>query len=261
MVLAAKPIASASIAQLEVTSLPQLVAEKLRNAILDGTFKPGERLIEQKLATDFGIGQPTLREALKELELQGFARKKARKGGTYVTKLSQQDFENIQEVRMALEVRAIEKAALNLTAEAEADLERSVKAMEESARRFDLASFHQHDIQFHRRMWDLTGNEYLGIALERVAFGLFAFVLLQRPQESRNEFVAAARQHRDILDGLRSRNPKIAREAFIGSTANFWSEYHQVHFDEPAFSSPASEKNAIAGSAAGAAAHKRRRKH
>lgn len=222
-----------AVSQLEVRSLPELVAQKLRDAILKGTLKPGERLIEQKVAADLGIGQPTLREALKELELQGFIRKKARKGGTYVTKLSHQDFQNILEVRMALEVRAIEKAALNLTAEAEAELARIVKVMEESADRFDLASFHQNDIQFHRRIWDQTGNEYLGLALERVAFGLFAFVLLQRPLESRNEFVAAAQQHKEILHGLRSRNPKIAREAFIRSTARFWSEYHDLVFEEP----------------------------
>lgn len=220
-----------AVSQLEIRSLPQLVAEKLRAAILDGTLKPGERLLEQKLAAELAIGQPTLREALKELELQGFVRKKARKGGTYVTKLSHLDFQHILEVRMALEVRAIEKAAVNLTPEADAELARIVEAMQQAARRFDLASFHQHDIQFHRRIWDLTGNEYLGLALERVAFGLFAFVLLQRPQESRNEFLAAAQQHKEILDGLRSRKPKVAREAFIRSTAKFWSEYHEVEFE------------------------------
>src|SRR5713226_6818269 len=91
-------------------SLPEAVAQKLRDAILAGKLKPGERLVEQKLAASFGIGQPTLREALKELEFQGFVRKSPKKG-TYVTKLTADDFRKIQEVRMALEVVAIEKAA------------------------------------------------------------------------------------------------------------------------------------------------------
>jgi DNA-binding GntR family transcriptional regulator len=214
-----------------VRSLPDVVAQKLREAILSGALKPGERLLEQKLAANFGIGQPTLREALRELELQGFVRKKAPKKGTYVTRLSKEDFRNILEVRMTLEARAIERAAVNWNTEAEAELRRIVEAMEHSAQVFDLASFHKSDIQFHQRIWDLTGNEYLGIALERVAFGLFAFVLLQRPQESRNEFLAAAQQHREIFEGLCSRDPKIAREMFIRSTSRFWSEWHQVHVE------------------------------
>src|SRR6058998_1823102 len=79
-------------------SLPEAVAQKLRDAILAGQLKPGERLVEQKLAANLGIGQPTLREALKELEFQGFVRKSPKKG-TYVTELTPEDFRQIQEVR------------------------------------------------------------------------------------------------------------------------------------------------------------------
>src|SRR2546427_7048922 len=89
-------------------SLPEAVAQRLRDAILVGQLKPGDRLVEQKLAGSFGIGQPTLREALKELEFQGFVRKSPKKG-TYVTKVTLEDFRKIQQVRMALEVVAIEK--------------------------------------------------------------------------------------------------------------------------------------------------------
>jgi DNA-binding GntR family transcriptional regulator len=221
------------ITRLQRRSVPAVVADKLREAILDGTLKPGDRLLEHKLAATFGIGQPTLREALRELEVQGFVRKHDTKQGTYVTELDADDFRNILEVRMTLEARAIERAAVNWNAEAAAVLGRLVSAMEESARTIDLATFHKSDIQFHRTIWDLARNKYLGIALERVAFGLFAFVLLQRPRDSRNEFVAAAQQHRDILDALRSGDPNTARAGFIDSTVRFWSECHQVHFEQP----------------------------
>jgi DNA-binding GntR family transcriptional regulator len=222
-----------AITRLQRRSVPTVVAEKLREAILEGTLKPGDRLLEHKLAATFGIGQPTLREALRELELQGFVRKRDAKKGTYVTELDADDFRNILEVRVTLEARAIEKAAVNWNAEAEAVLAHLVRTMEESARTFDLATFHKSDIQFHRTIWDLAGNKYLGIALERIAFGLFAFVLVQRPRESQNEFVAAAQQHREILDALKSGDPNAARAGFIQSTARFWSECHQVHFEQP----------------------------
>lgn len=212
----------------QVRSLPEAIAEKLREAILAGLLKPGERLIEQKLAGRLGIGQPTLREALRELELQGFVRKAAPNKGTYVTKLNQEDFQKIFEVRMALEVVAIGKATIHWNERASHELGSIVTRMEAAAREFDLATFHKNDLEFHRTIWDLTGNEYLGIALERVAFRLFAFVLLQRPGGAANEFLAAAEQHRQILAGLQSGHPQIARKAFVESTLKFWSEQHRV---------------------------------
>ncbi len=179
------------------------------------------------MATRLGIGQPTLREALKELEYQGFVRK-VPQHGTYVMKLSKDDFRNIQEVRMALEILAVEKAIHNLTAEAEGQLETLVEDMGQAAKEFDLGRFHRADMAFHRTVWELTGNEYLSQALELVAFRLFAFVLIQRPARARNEFVASTQQHREILAGLKSRDPIRAREAFVTSTLGFWNEFHRV---------------------------------
>jgi DNA-binding GntR family transcriptional regulator len=215
------------LARMRFPSLPEAVAQKLRDAILAGQLKPGERLVEQKLAASLGIGQPTLREALKELEFQGFVRKSPKKG-TYVTELTTEDFRKIQEVRMALEVVAIEKAAANVTDAALRQLDDLVKTMRSAAQKFDLATFHKSDLAFHRIVWNLTGNEYLGLALERVAFGLFAFVLLQREPSAANEFIASAEQHARIVGGLRTRHPSRARQAFIESTMAFWEKYHQV---------------------------------
>ena len=181
-------------------------------------------------AAGFGIGQPTLREALKELEFQGFVRKSPKKG-TYVTELTTEDFRKIQEVRMALEVVAIERAARNITDEGVRELEKLVSTMRTAAQKFNLATFHKSDLAFHRIVWDLTGNEYLGLALERVAFGLFAFVLLQRDSSASNEFIASAEQHAQIVAGLRTRDPKRAREAFVKSTTKFWNHYHRVNIE------------------------------
>lgn len=220
-----------TLSRVHFPSLPEAVAQKLRDAILAGQLKPGERLVEQKLAGSLGIGQPTLREALKELEFQGFVRKSPKKG-TYVTQLTVEDFRKIQDVRMALEVVAIEKAALNMTDHGLAELARLVTTMRTAAQKFDLATFHKSDLAFHRIIWDLTGNEYLGLALERIAFGLFAFVLLQREPSAANEFIAAAEQHAQIAAGLGTRDPERARHAFVEATSNFWNTYHRVNIDE-----------------------------
>jgi DNA-binding GntR family transcriptional regulator len=105
-----------------VAGLPETVAGKLREAILSDRLRPGKRLVEQKLAAQFGIGQPTLREALRELEAQGFVRK-SQKRGTYVTELSAEEYRQTHDVRMTLESLAIERAAPNVTAEALREME------------------------------------------------------------------------------------------------------------------------------------------
>jgi len=63
-----------------VASAPQVAAQAIRDAIITAKFKAGERLVEGKLAEDLGIGQPTLREALKELEYEGLVRKIPQRG-------------------------------------------------------------------------------------------------------------------------------------------------------------------------------------
>ncbi len=233
-----------SLGGIRFQSRPDAVAEKLREAIMSGALKPGDRLIERKLASAFGVGQPTLREGLMILELQGFVRKQTTKG-TYVTQLGPDDFRKILEVRLALEALAIERAAVRMTPSATADLSKRVTAMEHAARKFDLAAFHRNDLQFHRRIWDLADNSYLGIALERVAFGLFAFVLLQRQPDATNEFLASACQHQRILEGLKSGDPALARRAFVEATLEFWGRYHQVNiagaFDQPVLSFSSSD--------------------
>lgn len=209
-------------------SLPETVAGKLREAILSDRLRPGQRLVEQKLAAHFGIGQPTLREALRELEAQGFVRR-SQKRGTYVTELSAEEYRQTHDVRMTLESFAMERAAPNVTEEVLLDLEESLSQLAAAARQPDLTRYHKSDMEFHKLIWRLTGNDCLCLALERITFGLFAFALLGGPSDGlRPDLLAAIEQHRDILDGLRTRDPKIAREIFVRATLQFWKEQHCV---------------------------------
>jgi DNA-binding GntR family transcriptional regulator len=216
--------ATSGIKAVQVQSLAEAAAQMVRDAIISGKLKPGERLVEQKLAAQLAIGQPTLREALKELEHQGFVRKVTNRG-SYITDLTKEDFEKIHHVRMILEAVAVEQAAAKVTPSTLSELEATVEKMDRAARKDDRTAFHKADLEFHRAVWAMSGNEYLASALERLIFSLFAFVLLGQEQ---SEFIAAVSQHRDILEGLRSGNSAQARETFIRSTNRFWQEYHQV---------------------------------
>lgn len=207
-----------------------LIAEQLREAILISKLRPGERLVEQKLSAQFGVGQPTLREALQTLERQGFVRKNGNRG-TYVTNFSEDDVRKNLEVRIVLEALAVQRAAVNLTEKGAQELEQIIQTMQSSAERFERSAFHKADVAFHLALWKLADNAFLFAALERVTFSLFAFMLAER-QPLDAVFENVVQQHRDILDGVLTRNPEAAHEAFVKATMDFWQKHHGVQIKQ-----------------------------
>lgn len=109
---ASQPIATGGFRRLgaEHAPLRDQVAEGLRAAILDGRFKPGERLIEDRLAEEFGVSRNPIREAIRTLASEGLVEVNARKGAV-VASLTQQEAEELLEVRATLEAANARLAA------------------------------------------------------------------------------------------------------------------------------------------------------
>ena len=196
--------------RVQFQSLAEAVAQRIRAAIIAGELHPGDRLVEQKLAAILGTSQPTVREAIKDLEHQGFVRKVSNKG-TYVTMLDAEDVRQILEVRLPLEALAVRRAARQLAPGAAQELERLVGEMESALGEFDRARFHRADLEFHSVIWGLAGNKYLARALSQLVTSLFAFVLaIQQKQD----FEEAVRQHRRILAALKGEAPPDEEKKF-----------------------------------------------
>lgn len=221
--------------RITIPSAPQAAGQALREAIISGELRGGDRIIEQKWASRLGIGQPTLREALHELEHQGLLRK-VQQRGTYVAQLSPEDYRLIQEVRIPLEAIAIGKAAKNFTPEADKELTVILTAMASSGiGGIDVKGFHDCDVSFHRAIWELAGNKYLKETLEAITFRLFVFSVVGRWPDNPGavgERLAAVQQHLGILEGLRSRNAQIARAAFIRQTVQYWNAQYGLGINE-----------------------------
>ncbi len=216
--------------RLKLPSAPEAAAQAIRDAIMSGRLKPGDRIIEQQWASFLGIGQPTLREALKELEFQGMVSKNSYRG-TYVTQLEADDYRKLLEVRLPLEVLAMERAAARMDAQAAEELTAIVNSLVASAEAGDMAAFHDADVAFHRRVWEMAGNEYLRLCLETVSLRLFVFSVLDRGSKLRNENHAAAEQHKGILAGLLSGDPAQAREAYLAHTVHYWNAHYGLDLD------------------------------
>src|SRR5688572_13344288 len=133
------------------------VVQAMKEAILAGSIQPGSSLVESKLAQKLGAGIPLVREALIELEHQGFVQRVPYKGTT-VTKLEPADIRRIFRLRVELEALAIEWAKENIKEADLEDLRQKIERMEEAARVLDLAQFYENDLAFHRSIWVLSDN-------------------------------------------------------------------------------------------------------
>jgi DNA-binding GntR family transcriptional regulator len=224
-----------NVGYLRIQTAPQAAAQSIRESIISGELRGGDRIVEQKWAVRLGIGQPTLREALNELTRQGLLRRLSQRG-TYVARLSPEDYRLIQEVRIPLEAIAVGKAAENFTSTADEELTTLVTAMSGTGMTaVDVKNFHDCDVAFHRKVWDLADNAYLRDTLEVVTFRLFVFSVVDRwpgNPKAIGERIASVQQHLGILEGLRSRNKQVARRAFIKQTVEYWKTQYGVGISE-----------------------------
>ena len=178
------------------------VIEMIKGAILSGKMEPGEPIVENRVAQDLGVGTPLVREALLELEHQGFVQKFPYKG-TVVTELGPDDIEHIFSLRVELESVAIEWAKINGTPAEIAELLVLAQGMTQYAGEMRLDLFYENDIAFHRKLWEMSGNPYLVDTLERLVVPLFAFFLMRNDRDREN-YTDSAADHVQFVESLSS---------------------------------------------------------
>src|SRR5436189_553616 len=105
---------SSTFQKIEPISKKTRVVALLREAIASGAIQSGEQIVEGKIAQQFGVGQGLIREALIELEHQGFVQRTPY-SGTQVTKLGLEDALQIFDIRIELEPLAVLLAGYKIT--------------------------------------------------------------------------------------------------------------------------------------------------
>jgi DNA-binding GntR family transcriptional regulator len=199
-----------SLSTIERPSLKEVVVQQIRVAISRGELKPGERITELGLAESMGVGQSTIREALVDLEHQGFIQRRGIRK-TYVTALTRRDVLEIYQIRQRLE-----ELALDLLTEAKVrEVEGCTHAcqlMMAAAGANNLLQFCDADLQFHLGLWQATGNRLLAEILEKVANRLFAYDVSQPESFNPAKLKRIAREHSDLLRLLSAGEYKAVRK-------------------------------------------------
>ena len=140
--------------------LREVVCETLREAIISGILKPGERLMEIQLADELGVSRTPIREAIRKMELEGFLVMVPRRG-TYVADLSIKDINEVFEIRTALDVLAAGLAAERITEEEIEELERLLVYIGEMIEEKNYEKIIETDGEFHDVLYKASRNDRL----------------------------------------------------------------------------------------------------
>ena len=195
----------------ETGLLKDTVAERLRNEILSGALAPGTRIVEAKWATQFGVAQASVREAINILTQAGFV-SKAPGRSARVIHLSEQDVAHIYQLRGALE-----GLAARLAAETKANLnglQATMDVMREAAGAGNCEELLDCDLLFHLELCELSGNPYVVQQARRILLPFFAFVRMRvtATQQETSAWDRDLEAHQRMIDLLREGDGEIAEQ-------------------------------------------------
>ena len=183
----------------EYLPLREVVFNTLRQAILKGELKPGERLMEIALAERLGVSRTPIREAMRKLELEGLVVMIPRRGAQ-VANITEKDLNDVLEVRIVLENMAIEKACARMTEE----------DFEQTTAEGNLVKMAEADVAFHEIIYQASDNKRLIQVLNNLREQIYRYrVEYLKEEETRNLLV---KEHEEITQAIRERNVGQARE-------------------------------------------------
>lgn len=181
--------------------------ERIKQAILDGTFEPGAALVESSVAEWCGVSRTPVREALTRLEQDGLIARTDR--GVIVRERTPEEILDIYEVRIALETVAARIAAERATALDKVRLER-LCARAEEADPSDGDALAERNREFHRGIVRASHNESLIDVLDRLDMHLLRYpaTTLQYPGRWEKALV----EHRNLVEAIANRDADRAAD-------------------------------------------------
>lgn len=193
----------------EYLPLRDVVFKTLREAILRGDLKPGERLMELQLAAKLGVSRTPIREAIRMLQQEGLAVTIPRRGAE-VAAMTEKDMEDVLQVREALEILAVQLASEKITKEQIAELEERLKAFEQAVETAEVKQIAQSDIDFHDLIYTAAENPRLVVLLNNLREQIYRYRVEYLKDEK--NYPRLIEEHRQIMQGLKERNEQYVVE-------------------------------------------------
>lgn len=183
---------------------------QLQRDILTGKLKPGQKLTEQAICKEYKISRTPVREALRQLETEGLVENILNRGA-FVVGLSQQDFEDMFQLRKIYEIQAVKWAIERITDEEMDALEETFEFMEFYTLRNDVDKMLTINAGFHQIIYEASHNRML-----RQLLSSYQTYFKYRPQEdidTDNYLTEVLEEHRLIFKAFTEKDPEAGAEA------------------------------------------------
>lgn len=215
------------IAENEYLPLRDVVFNTLKDGILTGRLKPGERLLENQLAEELGVSRTPIREALRMLQIENLVDLIPRRGAQ-VKDMSEKDIKNVLEIRKVLEELAAGLAAENITSKQINELREAHRGFVEAFERGDSKEALDCDTKFHDIIFNATENEKLVQIISNISIQIYRYrIAYLRLLKNIN---VPSQQHIDLIAALESRDSvkakKISKEHIVEQANEILKSLH-----------------------------------
>ena len=190
--------------------LRDVVFNTLRQAILRGELKPGERLMEIQLANKLGVSRTPIREAIRKLELEGLVLMIPRRGAE-VAEITEKSLRDVLEVRGALEELAVDLACERITEDDIEKLREAAKEFEEVSKSNDVTALAEADVKFHDIIYFATENQRLIQLLYNLREQMYRYRVEYLKDEQ--NYPVLLKEHSEILAGFLERNKDMVTDS------------------------------------------------
>ncbi|MEK6531961.1 MAG: GntR family transcriptional regulator [Deltaproteobacteria bacterium] len=181
-------------------TLRERIVDFIKDSIVRGRLKPGERVPEQEIAESFGISRTPIREAFRQLESEGFITVAPRKGAT-VSPITDNDVREFYAIKSLLEGYAAKTSCPKLSPKDVKRLEALNQKMSWCAEKSDVKGFFEFDNQFHDTFLKACGNEKLYALVHQLVqqFERFRITAMSLPGRMKD----SVEQHREIIEAFK----------------------------------------------------------
>lgn len=191
-------------------NLNEMVVNYIKESILYGIYKPGDRIIENELSLKLDISRAPIREGIRQLEQEGIITSLPRKG-TYITKFDAEDIKEVFHIRLLLENDIIE-ILISKDKLDDKDFDYLTRLVDEMVRivnsnipeKEKSVQINLKDMDFHRYIWKKSGSKRRVNILEGLFFQLRMAMLYD--MEETDDLLVTATDHYKIIESLRSKD-------------------------------------------------------
>ncbi len=182
----------------------------LQKDILTGRIRPGEKLTEQSICDEYKVSRTPVREALRQLEMDGLIENIPNRGA-FVIGFSEQDIKDMYELRSTYEVQAVKWAIERIEDDELAQLEETFEFMEFYTMKNDFEKMRSINTSFHELIYKAAHNRMLKQVLS--SYLLYIRHVRKEPEDTKEYLQIVLEEHRKIFEAFKNRDAKAGMKA------------------------------------------------